>query len=109
MKSLIASFLAISSICFAEPKMLPKPDKSHIPPYSDVAQSIVVGATYQHYKGPLYVVLSVARNSETLEEVVVYQGLYGQHNIWVRPLDMFLENVLVEGKWQQRFRLIQND
>jgi hypothetical protein len=86
-----------------------KVDKSHIPPYSQAAQSIVVGGTYQHYKGPLYVILSVARHSETLEELVVYQALYGSYNIWVRPLDMFLEDVSVDGNLQPRFKLVKND
>lgn len=48
---------------------------------------------YQHYKGPQYRVFSVARHSETEEEVVFYQALYGDYGFWVRPLSMFLESV----------------
>jgi hypothetical protein len=48
---------------------------------------------YRHYKGALYKVLHVARHSETEEELVVYQALYGERGIWVRPLAMFTETV----------------
>ena len=51
------------------------------------------GARYRHFKGKDYRVLYVARHSETLEEMVVYQQLYGDQGIWVRPLEMFLETV----------------
>ncbi len=48
---------------------------------------------YQHYKGFYYQVLGLARHSETLEPLVVYQALYGEFGLWVRPLEMFLEQV----------------
>ena len=62
---------------------------------------------YQHYKGPQYRVFSVARHSETEEDVVFYQALYGDYGFWVRPLSMFLESVIVEGEQVTRFALIQ--
>ena len=62
---------------------------------------------YQHYKGPQYRVFSVARHSETEEDVVFYQALYGDYGFWVRPLSMFLESVVVEGEQVPRFALIQ--
>ncbi|MFH6567000.1 MULTISPECIES: DUF1653 domain-containing protein [Pseudomonas] len=62
---------------------------------------------YQHYKGPQYRVFSVARHSETEEDVVFYQALYGDYGFWVRPLSMFLESVIVEGEQVPRFALIQ--
>ena len=43
---------------------------------------------YQHYKGPHYRVFNVARHSETEEEVVFYQALYGEYGFWVRPLSI---------------------
>ena len=46
---------------------------------------------YKHYKGKEYEVLGVAKHSETLEDFVIYQALYGKKQIWVRPLNMFLE------------------
>lgn len=61
---------------------------------------------YQHYKGPLYEVLDVARHSETEEEMVVYRTLYGDFSLWVRPLDMFTEDVLFEGKRVKRFTYV---
>ncbi len=61
------------------------------------------GAVYRHFKGRDYRVLSVARHSETLEEMVVYQQLYGDHGIWVRPLEMFLGTVERDGELIYRF------
>ncbi len=62
--------------------------------------------TYEHYKGNKYQVIGVARHSETLEEMVVYQALYGERGIWVRPAGMFLETIEKEGKIIPRFRHI---
>ena len=63
---------------------------------------------YQHYKGQLYQVLHVATHSETQEKLVVYQCLYGDYSIWVRPLDMFTEHItLDDDREQERFKLIR--
>lgn len=62
---------------------------------------------YRHYKGNTYQVLGVAKHSETEEDLVVYRALYGEWGLWVRPLEMFSENVEVEGKLVSRFTLIQ--
>jgi hypothetical protein len=66
---------------------------------------------YRHFKGKLYEVIGIARHSETLEELVVYRGLFnspefGQDALWVRPLSMFLEEVEVDGKRVKRFEYI---
>ena len=61
---------------------------------------------YRHYKGPEYRVLGVATHSETQQYVVIYQALYGEFGLWVRPLDMFSETVEVDGKTVPRFALI---
>ncbi len=63
---------------------------------------------YEHYKGKHYEVIGVAVHSETLEKLVVYKALYQPdgNNIWVRPLKMFLENVIVEGKETPRFKCL---
>ncbi len=64
---------------------------------------------YQHYKGQQYRVLGVAQHSETEESLVVYQALYGEFGLWLRPLSMFTEQVLVEGVLQPRFDLLQSE
>ena len=61
---------------------------------------------YRHYKGNEYSVLGVARHSETLEELVVYRQEYGKHGLWVRPKQMFLETVVVDGQAVPRFRYV---
>ena len=53
---------------------------------------------YRHFKGNEYRVLYTATHSETLEPMVVYQALYGQRGIWVRPAAMWNETVTREGK-----------
>jgi hypothetical protein len=67
-------------------------------------RELAVGKKYRHYKGNDYLVLHKAKHSETLEDLVVYQALYGERGIWVRPLGMFLEQVEVDGKLIDRFR-----
>lgn len=62
--------------------------------------------TYRHFKGKDYKVVAIAKHSETLEEFVVYQALYGEMGMWVRPLTMFEESVEVEGKIVKRFQYI---
>ncbi|MDF2890687.1 MAG: uncharacterized protein K0R80_1054 [Clostridia bacterium] len=64
---------------------------------------IKIGQKYRHFKGNEYLVLHLAKHSETLEELVVYQALYGEMGIWVRPLEMFLEQVEAEGQLINRF------
>jgi hypothetical protein len=61
---------------------------------------------YRHYKGNDYRVLYLARHSETLEPLVVYQALYGDHGIWVRPAGMWSEIVEVNRKRVTRFAYV---
>ena len=58
---------------------------------------------YRHFKGNLYKLLYVAKHSETLEEMVVYQALYGEQGIWVRPASMWNEHVERDGYSGPRF------
>ena len=66
-------------------------------------RSIKLNTKYRHFKGMEYLVLHIAKHSESLEEMVVYQALYGERGIWVRPLSMFLEKVERDGKVFNRF------
>jgi len=59
---------------------------------------------YRHYKGNDYEVIGEARHSETEEPFVVYRALYGERGLWIRPLAMFLEKVMIAGRPQPRFR-----
>lgn len=61
---------------------------------------------YKHYKGNEYLVVDVAKHSENLELMVIYRCLYDQYGLWVRPLDMFLETVNIEGVEQPRFKYL---
>lgn len=56
-------------------------------------REILVGRKYRHFKGNDYKVLALAEHAETGEECVVYQALYGEGKIYVRPLDMFASEV----------------
>ena len=61
---------------------------------------------YRHFKGNEYRVLYIAKHSETLEEMVVYQALYGDFGIWVRPVAMWNEIIEREGLTFRRFEYI---
>jgi hypothetical protein len=62
---------------------------------------------YKHYKGNLYKVMATARHSETEEWMVVYQALYGERGMWVRPYKMFVEKVEVNGVMVDRFVFVK--
>ena len=64
---------------------------------------LIIGGIYRHYKGNLYKALGVARHSETEEEMVVYQKLYDDFSLWVRPLGMFTEEIEIDGSRVHRF------
>lgn len=66
----------------------------------------ILPGLYRHFKGKEYRVLYTATHSETLEPMVVYQALYGQRGIWVRPAAMWNETVTREGKTLPRFTYI---
>ena len=61
---------------------------------------------YRHFKGNEYEVLYLAKHSETLEPMVVYRALYGEHGVWVRPASMWNETVERDGKTYVRFTYI---
>lgn len=61
---------------------------------------------YRHFKGGEYRVIGIARHSETLEEMVVYEALYGEGGLWVRPASMWNEEIERDGKKIKRFEFI---
>ncbi len=73
-------------------------DMTQLPPLPGIALG-----RYRHYKGGEYQVIDLARHSETLETLVVYRALYGECGLWVRPYAMFVEQIEVDGRLQQRF------
>jgi len=64
--------------------------------------------TYQHYKGNKYLVIGIAKHSETKEDLVVYVTLYENNmaSMWVRPLAMFTQTLVIDGKSVPRFKKI---
>ena len=70
------------------------------------SRKIKASTKYRHFKGNEYLVLHIAKHSETLEDMVIYQALYGEFGIWVRPLDMFLEQVERDRVMINRFEEI---
>jgi hypothetical protein len=61
---------------------------------------------YRHFKGNEYEVIGVAKDSETLQAMVVYRALYGEHGLWVRPVAMFTEVIERDGQKFQRFHYV---
>ena len=63
---------------------------------------------YRHYKGKEYETIGIAKHSETLKDLVVYEALYDNEvsKLWVRPLEMFMEDVEIDGKKVPRFKYL---
>ncbi len=64
---------------------------------------------YEHYKKKRYKVIGVAKHSETEEQHVVYQALYGEYGLWVRPLAMFCEMVTLHNQQVPRFTFVAEE
>ena len=73
-------------------------------------EPLVVGGLYEHYKGKRYIVHGVVKHSETLEDLVYYECLYENKlgKMWVRPKEMFLESIIIDGKSKPRFCFIKD-
>ena len=62
---------------------------------------------WRHFKGGEYEVIGIAKHSETLEPMVVYRALYGDGDLWTRPLSMWNETVERDGEVYQRFSFVE--
>lgn len=56
-------------------------------------QELKINGIYRHFKGDYYLVTDIAKHSENNEKYVVYRSLYGDGSLWIRPYEMFLEEV----------------
>lgn len=81
--------------------------EKEIKPLSETAKNFKFGV-YQHFKGNNYKVLNIGRDSDTLEEVVIYQGLYDDNPVFVRPLNEFIETIERDGERIERFKYISD-
>ncbi len=66
----------------------------------------LIGREFLHFKGNRYRLEGFAKDSETLEEMVVYRALYGEGGLWVRPAKMFFETIERDGRKIKRFKLV---
>lgn len=66
-------------------------------------QEIIVGGQYRHYKGNEYEIIAIGLHTETEEKMVVYRDLHHPEKVWIRPYDMFIETVEIDGKTIPRF------
>ena len=72
-----------------------------------VPEEVVLGK-YRHFKGNEYEVVGFAKDSETTEKMVIYRALYGDHELWVRPYEMFREIIERDGMRIRRFEKIED-
>ena len=76
---------------------------------NEAASLVQVGGTYFHFKDPnnLYKVLGICLSADSLDQMVIYQALYGVHGVWVRPISQWLEEVELGDKKVQRFTFVE--
>ena len=67
----------------------------------------LIGKEFVHFKGGHYRLVGYAKDSETLEAMCVYEALYGDGGLWVRPAKMFFENVEKPGYSGPRFKVVE--
>ena len=70
-------------------------------------KELLIGREFRHFKGNRYRLEGFAKDSETLEGMVIYRALYGEHGLWVRPTKMFFETIERDGKQMKRFELLE--
>lgn len=69
-------------------------------------REVKINGIYKHFKGDYYLVIDIATHSETLEKYVVYRALYGDNSLWIRPYNLFVEEVNKNNQ-KYRFELIK--
>ena len=69
----------------------------------------LVGREFRHFKGGHYRIECFAKDSETLEEMVVYRALYGERGLWVRPAKMFFETIERDGRTMKQFEPVEDE
>ena len=74
-------------------------------------REVKIKGIYKHFKGDYYIVEDIANDSETCKKVVVYRALYGDGQLWVRPIDSFLSEVdhVKYPNVKQKYRLELQD
>ena len=72
--------------------------------YSDIKRG-----KYRHYKQREYELIDIVYHSETEEPLVLYRTLYGNYDLWVRPFEMFFEQIVVNGRRTARFEYVGDD
>lgn len=76
---------------------------------AEAKTKLKIGGKYKHYKGNLYIVRDIVLHSETLEPLVLYEPQYETGvKLWVRPFEMFIEDVEIDGIKVPRFELVEN-
>lgn len=74
---------------------------------TQTSRNLKIGSRYRHFKGNDYLVLHLAKHSETREDLVIYQALYDEMGIWARPLVDFLGQKEINGILVNRFEEIE--
>lgn len=69
--------------------------------------SKIKSGIYRHYKGNMYKVLHIAKHSETLEDMVIYQDVNAPDKIWARPASIWNDDIEMNGKTVKRFELVE--
>lgn len=68
-------------------------------------KKIIINGKYKHYKGNVYLVLCLGKHSETLEDLVIYKDVE-KELVWARPINMFLDEIILDNKKINRFEYI---